>query len=394
MKLNELLAKYQKSYNENDFNQFAEIMVDSFSIGGNWNIFSAIEAFNLIDYPYLYDETKAIKSIKVNSVKKISAHQIEVNITRNFSNYTDTNLVLFRAVKNEKGDFLFSYFTPTFTPSSRNVKYTNASYGIDEDSFDKRKIRHIDFTKKTDGLKGNVYVDAKFPQYIDTINTLTKYLKKYCVEKAGFEKSINCYMVLEQPGYTTIYIQDGESYVSSINDLKGDFEKDLKLIREDLFRYTTHENVETNLHKNFGIYSINNRWYADGFSEYVTYSICKDNDVLIFNENFVGGDGIWSRKQEYEKYKAKDNLLDWAIDRRYQDVNPLVGEKYTYDNDSGQYGRALQFFIDFVQDFGEDKIREIHKYFLGRKGQVSQAELLNYMSEITGEDIKVRVSKY
>ena len=396
-KVNELLSKYQKSYNENNYNQFADIIADTFSINGNWHIFSILEAFRLIDYPYLHDESKEIKEIKVNSLEKISDTKVKVNITRTFSNYTDTNLVYFEAEIDNSDNYIFTSFNENFTPTTKTTKLQNASWGIDPESFNKRKIRHIDITTKSDNLIGHVYDTGKFGKYVDTINSILNYIKQYSIDKAGFKTSIDCYSILEEPGYTTIYIHDKDSYIGSINDLTGEFEKDLEIIRNELFCYTTHENVETNLQYDFSLSAINNRWYADGFSEYIGYCISRDNDSLAFkkhftNEKYIKGEGM-SRKYEYNKHKGADNLLDWAIDRRYQDENPLIGEKYTYDDDSGQYGRALQFFIDFVEDYGEDKIREIHKHFLGSE-YVSRTELLEYIGEITGDDIKARISKY
>lgn len=242
--------------------------------------------------------------------------------------------------------------------------------------------------------KGLVIYSNKYKDLVKSTNSLLFNVKKNILEESKIDFNIDFYYLLTDiDTFMTTILVDGESSkIMAMQGLENNIVFNKAKIENEILRYYSSEFTELNLYLGHGLFLTNNRWYTDGFSELIAYkTMLKLGYDSLANEKFIKG----RYEKEYLKYKEHDNLLDWAINRELAPYfNPLIGEKYSYNIDSGQYGRAFWFFKELIDQYSIEIIHKIHQHFNNPKIEVSRDDLLNYMSKITGEDIKIRISKY
>lgn len=389
LKITDLLHVYKQSYNNQDFNSLQTILSEDFYVRGADKIESLIHMYFSISRER-NSKTKIIQKIEIDSIINIASDTILVKYIRTYETFKDNPSAEIICILNATNGWQILIFERWTDPKGADTfTYT---FSVDTEKFDVDNlvIMNTDKTAFVENKKVKTYYEKGLRKYAE-LSSVQLYQNRIKIkERIGLNKIILSEVYFSNYDGTVISIGDWKKQIIAVDlSNKTSIEKDsiVSLYNNVIM---PHEITEFTLEKYCGISIIENRWYADGFSEYVGYSICKENNEKMFKESYIDG----RYKSEYLIYQKQDNLLDWvAGNENVNNSRTLVGQKYTYDIDSGQYGRALQFFIDFVKDYGEEPLRKIHKHFKGSKN-VSQKQLLDYMSKITGEDIKARIYKY
>jgi hypothetical protein len=170
---------------------------------------------------------------------------------------------------------------------------------------------------------------------------------------------------------------------------KGASIKDDQEFWKFLLWYHSHEETETTLLEYYGLGNPDTRWYRDGMADYAGYVVSKKLNPEICEA--IAAD----RRERALRHKGKGSLLDWGGtgDMGVQPSEGQSGGQVVHGLVIDEYGAALQFFLDFVKDYGEGTLSKIHQE-LARTKEPDNKKLLEIMSTLTKEDIKQRVSKY
>lgn len=125
------------------------------------------------------------------------------------------------------------------------------------------------------------------------------------------------------------------------------------------------------------------RWFRDGLAEYISF---KTASALHPPTAQHMRDG---RMEAYDEIERSADLLSWIGTGEKIRSHRVAG----HTGGSGQYTAARLFFEDLVEDYGEDIIR-LTLQATNEYSRVNSDTLLHIMTELTGEDIRERISRY
>lgn len=385
----EQLAIYQKAVNKNNFKLFKSILSNEFHLPNesSWgSFFTAFAIISLNDTSH--SDIISLKDFQFTYID--TSNQVKVKFNKNYS----TGLikpaeVIFIKEQDVWKLYEFSkgFFQGTFDEPFTLTFSTDADVDNVFDYTDKMKILNLKEYQYVVKNGYKVYYDKKLINYAEMSLNMLVQIDSIIKNRFGILNVTPQHVALTT-FKGSLMILGGES-VFTINDLSSKNKTSQKIIIEELITVISHEIAEEALVENYGMPTFENRWYRDGMAEYVAHTITKHFSAEIFKKEFVD-----VRYEEYKIYKGKGNLLDWRGNGAIEnEVGTLVGDKYIYAWTDGQYGRALQFFIDLVNDYEDDIIIEFHKQLQGKKN-LSAQNVLSVMSKITGEDMTERISKY
>ncbi|MDY8137054.1 hypothetical protein [Aquimarina sp. 2201CG5-10] len=131
-----------------------------------------------------------------------------------------------------------------------------------------------------------------------------------------------------------------------------------------------------------GIKAANTRWFRDGLAEYMAYKVCKKLSPETAKNM------LQKRRESYQEVKGNANLLNWTGTGISE--NP---EQDEFKGGTPQYGAGLLFFIDLVNDHGEDIIIQLFQA-LKNERDLSSKNILLALDKLTKEDTYQRVKRY
>lgn len=383
-----LLENYQKAINTNNLEYFKPIISQNFMIGNSPPMSSYVDAYLVI----------TLKDSTPNKILRLENFDFQFNQTNDTVQIEFDKIFSFGIKKTQNAKVTFiqennkwklDKFIKGFRTRTTNYSLTVTFKMRVDTIYSSNEFQIIDpsvlnFITKN---KYKIYYDDTLKHEAAKCLDLLIQIDSIIRKRLGFPDMFRQHIVLTTMKGTFMIIGNEVIWTISLPDNNPN-NKNYSILKE-LIRVTAHEITEATLVDKYGMLSIQNRWYRDGMADYAAYIITKQFNSEIFEDYFIKG-----RYNQYKKHKRKGNLLDWrgtgAIDK---EEGKLIAEKFIYANDFGQYGRALQFFIDLVNDYGENIIIKIHKQLEGKKN-LSAKKILSVMSKITGEDIRERISEY
>jgi hypothetical protein len=208
----------------------------------------------------------------------------------------------------------------------------------------------------------------------------------------GFSELYSMDVMLTEKTNVTVKTNSGRGVIPILVK-KGASIKDDQEFWKFLLWYHSHEETEMTLLSSYGLGKQETRWYRDGMADYAGYVVSRKLNPETCEA--VTAD----RRERALRHKGKGSLLDWGgtgnMDAQPSEggsggqVAPARAHGLVVD----EYGAALQFFLDFVKDYGEGMLGRINQE-LARTKEADGQKILEIMSTLTKEDIRQRVSKY
>lgn len=401
----QILNKYKVAYNQSNFSILESCLSKNYSylnMGPEDSYFSTYLHIS-IKKP---EQISKIDSIWVHTIKSLSDSTFELAFKRKFNNYTDKDICKFILKKNKIDNDLELMMYPKGSYikgisndfSNINVSYTlyipdSMTYRDISSNFTIAELEHCLQKKKNNFTI--YYENEEIENLANTSIESLNYISNVIKIRLGLLHLPQTGIYFTQHEGTVFIIRNGNGnndevifpyyYLSNNN-----FKPNTETLNDFLYSTMSHEITETALDINCGIHSPDTRWYRDGISEYIAYQICKEKDSTVFKNNF-----LTRRMNEYKNNIGQGNILDWrGNEPKKKEQGKLIGDKYIYQIEYGQYGRSMKFFLDFVEDYGEEALQNIHIKLDGKKS-VNQKKILKTIEKITGEkNIIARISKY
>ncbi|MBN4072212.1 hypothetical protein JYT14_00630 [Flavobacteriales bacterium AH-315-E23] len=385
--IEKLISIYQKAVNEKDYELFKSTMAKDFQIGGAPPIHSAIDAYSSILYKsdlqnkiveiknlnieIINDSTALAKFDKIHSWAKYKVIATEVTFSKTNGEWKTRRFIKgFRTPTKEEVSIVYSLRIDSLNDGSNfNIINPNNHLVISKDGY-------------------NVYYEKEYEKEAEYCLSLLLMVDSIVREKLGMRTLIREHMLLTSEKGTLIIIGDESVWTIKLDENQLLSNKG-KILQKATVIFS-HEVTEETLVQKYGMPTVENRWYRDGMAEYIGSKVTKAMYPEIYDKYYTN----LRYQNEYLKHKASDNLLDWrGSGPKSKEYGNLIGENFTYFNDNGQYGRALQFFLDLSELYGDDIIIRFHKELEGKK-KLSNRKLIQVMSKITGEDLFEKIKKY
>lgn len=344
-------------------------------------------------YSYLNFKSSAIiTKIEIDFVKKINDSIFSIKGTKFYENYKSDKLELTYKLTDTGAKIqVINRLKPHKFPLTTRASYINEEiFGddpvnnitnlnvLDKSSAD--SISKFGYTIYYDeGLKKESEISLKLLGHLDSL-LVNKFLVHEIEKENLFLTTTNSNNTItigksrNIPWTIPLYELDSLNIVELTNKIGNTF---------------SHEIIEGTLLQKYNLKGYEYRWFRDGLSEYLAYEFCKKIAPQEAERYFIG-----DRLSAANKFSREGNLLDWRANGPIESVDKgkMYGSKFIYFNEVGQYGRSFKFFKDLFEN-DKDQLIEILKKIKAHNN-LTVDDLLDIMSETTGNNISELISKY
>ncbi|OEJ99893.1 hypothetical protein [Roseivirga misakiensis] len=383
-----IISKVKNAVNENDYSIIQPLLTHNFTLSG-------MDPNTSYTSLYAYLNFKSSAKITEISIKRVEQFNDSINSLKGRIHFKDYKSEKFELRYNpNENDGKITYISTIrphkFSLTTRATYNSNLIFGNDR-AKNINNLSVLDYSQ-ADSFMGagyQIYYDqeledeAKFAlnQFNQLIDFLSYRFKLQEIEKQS--------LYLTEVNSSNTIVVGTDRYIPWTFPMYESDSVNMDKLSKKIGNTFSHEIVEETLVHSYKLRGYKYRWFNDGVSEYMAYHYCMvsvpDEGIRYFFDN---------RLAKASEFKQDGNLLDWRGNGPIESVDQgkLYGDRFIYNNDVGQYGRAFKYFKDTFENREALFLKLLTDIKL--ESSMTPEKLLDMLSAATGTNAIDEISKY